>query len=189
MQRGKQLSISDVAIVGVFSALAVTLGYLLAPIPNIELFTATIFLSGFLFGIRNGVLVGIFASLLFGIYNPWGPSPGPLLIAQVITRSLVGLTGGFFGRIDWPSKPFWLKALSFATAGFLLTSIYTAAAALSFVIPAGFSADKLAAEIVAGFFLISLGTMSNVIIFAVVLPAVAEVLRRTAFFRYSEIGR
>jgi energy-coupling factor transport system substrate-specific component len=82
-----------IAIMSTFSALAIVLGYLLAYIPNIELFTLTIFLSGFILGKRDGMIVGLLSSLIFCFFNPIGASPLPLLAFQLTHYSLTGLIG------------------------------------------------------------------------------------------------
>jgi len=76
-----------------FVALAIVLGYMLAYIPNIELFTLTIFLSGFILGKRDGIIVGFFSSLIFCFFNPIGASPLPLLTFQLFHYSLTGFLG------------------------------------------------------------------------------------------------
>ncbi len=179
------LTIADITQIGVFAALAATFGYLLAPVPNIELLTATIFLAGLIAGKRNGCLAGMIAAFIFGLYNPWGPSPGPLLFAQVVVRGFTGYAGGWFATLNWQERTTWVRALYFGLAGFLLTSLYNVAAALSFVLPAGFTTGRLVAELVAGFLLISVATLSNVVIFSLALPAAAESLKRAAIFRAS----
>jgi len=82
-----------IALVSTFTALAIVLGYLLAYIPNIELFTLTIFLSGFILGKRDGMIVGFLSSLIFCFFNPLGASPLPLLAFQLTHYSLTGLLG------------------------------------------------------------------------------------------------
>ena len=82
-----------IALISTFSALAIVLGYLLAFIPNIELFTLTIFLSGFILGKRDGIIVGFLSSLIFCFFNPLGASPLPLLAFQIIHYSITGLLG------------------------------------------------------------------------------------------------
>lgn len=82
-----------IALISTFSALAIVLGYLLAGIPNIELFTLTIFLSGFILGIRDGMIVGFLSSLIFTLFNPIGTSPPPLLVFQLFHYTLTGLLG------------------------------------------------------------------------------------------------
>jgi uncharacterized membrane protein len=82
-----------IALVSTFTALSVVLGYLLAYIPNIELFTLTIFLSGFILGKRDGMIVGVSSSFIFCFFNPLGASPLPLLAFQLTHYTLVGLLG------------------------------------------------------------------------------------------------
>ena len=78
----------QIAIVSTFAALAIVLGYLLVSFPNIELFTLTIFLSGFILGRREEMLVGFLSSLIFCFFNPIGASPLPLLAFQLILQQL-----------------------------------------------------------------------------------------------------
>ena len=83
-----------VALLGIFTALAVVLGYALVFIPNIELFTLMIFLSGFILGKRDGVVVGLMSSFIFVFFNPYGVSPLPLFAYQLAHYALVGFLGG-----------------------------------------------------------------------------------------------
>ncbi|GAF87161.1 unnamed protein product, partial [marine sediment metagenome] len=82
-----------ISLISTFTALAIVLGYLLAYLPNIELFTLMIFLSGFILGKRDGVIIGLFSSFIFCFFNPFGPSPIPLLMFQLLHYSLTGLLG------------------------------------------------------------------------------------------------
>lgn len=82
-----------VALISTFTALAIVLGYLLASIPNIELFTLTIFLSGYILGKRDGMIVGFLGSFIFCFFNPLGASPLPLLTFQLTHYSITGLLG------------------------------------------------------------------------------------------------
>lgn len=121
-----------IVLISMFTALSVVIGYMLAFIPNIELFTLMIFLSGFILGSKYGFLVGLFSSLIFTFLNPIGPSPVPLLVVQLVYYSIVGISGGL-------SKKFLLKKdyfkphedvyvfkvlLIFALLGALLTFSY-----------------------------------------------------------------
>ncbi|MBN1695643.1 hypothetical protein JW879_09665 [candidate division WOR-3 bacterium] len=81
--------------------MALGLGYAFALIPNFELVSPTVFLSGALFGIRTGTMVGILTYFIFGLLNPFGMSPLPLLLTQVIVGALLGLSGGFCYKKRW----------------------------------------------------------------------------------------
>jgi uncharacterized membrane protein len=87
-----------IAFIATFTALAVVLGFFLAFIPNIELFTLIIFLSGFILGIREGMIIGALSSLIFVFFNPIGASPPPLLLYQLFHYTLTGLSGALTSR-------------------------------------------------------------------------------------------
>jgi len=84
-----------IALTSIFIALSIVLGYMLIYIPNIELITVMIFLSGFVLGKKEGLIVGAFSSFIFCFFNPMGSSQLPLLTVQVVYYSLVGLIGAF----------------------------------------------------------------------------------------------
>ncbi|MBA7639969.1 hypothetical protein ES703_47630 [subsurface metagenome] len=83
-----------IALIGTFSALAVVLGYMLASIPNIEIFTLMIFLAGFIMNKKDGAIVGLLSSIIFIFFNPFGPSPPPLFFYQLTHYTLTGALGG-----------------------------------------------------------------------------------------------
>jgi hypothetical protein len=76
------------------AALAAASGYLLVAVPNVELFTFAVFLSGVLLGPVPGARVGLLASAVFRILTPFGPPPLPLLVALLLGGVLVGVVGG-----------------------------------------------------------------------------------------------
>jgi len=82
-------------LISTFSALAVVLGYALAYVINIELFTLMIFLGGFILGKRDGLIVGFFSSFIYCFFNPVGPPASLLFFAfQLYHYSLTGFLGG-----------------------------------------------------------------------------------------------
>ncbi|MFX1493755.1 MAG: ECF transporter S component [Promethearchaeota archaeon] len=82
-------------LISTFSALAVVLGYALAYIINIELFTLMIFLGGFILGKKDGLIVGFFSSFIYCFFNPVGPPISLLFFAfQLYHYSLTGFLGG-----------------------------------------------------------------------------------------------
>ena len=82
-----------IVLLSTFTALSVVSGYLLASLPNIEIFTMMIFLSGFILGKRDGFIIGIMSGFIFCFFNPYGASALPLLTVQLLYYSLVGLIG------------------------------------------------------------------------------------------------
>jgi uncharacterized membrane protein len=93
--------LKEISYITIFTALALGLGYTFAYIPNFELVSPTVFLSGALFGIHTGTFVGILTYFIFGLLNPLGMSPLPLLLTQVLVGTLIGLTGGLCHKKRW----------------------------------------------------------------------------------------
>ena len=87
-----------IALMSIFSALSLVVGYMLVSIPNIELFTLIIFLSGFILGEKEGAAIGLISSFLFCFFNPMGASALPLLTVQLIYYSLIGFLGGYIKK-------------------------------------------------------------------------------------------
>nr|MDO8113188.1 hypothetical protein [Candidatus Sigynarchaeota archaeon] len=85
-----------IAIIATYAGLCVGAGYMLALIPNVEIFTMLVFLGGLLFGKAIGSLVGFIASILYFIFNLYGASPIPLLVVQLVAYTVLGFAGGFF---------------------------------------------------------------------------------------------
>jgi LytS/YehU family sensor histidine kinase len=93
----QRLSIK-IAIVAIFSALAIGASYILAPLINIELLSVLIFTAGFLYGMHIGVLVGLISSVVYYGWNPFGFSPLPMYITTVALMTFIGFLGGFMNQ-------------------------------------------------------------------------------------------
>jgi uncharacterized membrane protein len=91
----------EVALIAVFAALAVALGYLLASIPNVELITFTVFVAGVMLGRWRGALVGAVSATIYYGANPYGSSIAiPLLYAaQIGSLAITGIVGGLTGPL------------------------------------------------------------------------------------------
>lgn len=153
---------------GLFVALVVVLGFLLAEIPNIELMTVTVFLSGVILGPGSGIIVGLLSILIYSFFNPYGPPLPPLALAQALGFALVGSAGGILrGRLSAEGKaPYLFSAL----AGLLLTLIYdsfTTVATAFVVMGAGGFVEGLAGFFIAGALFIVIHTLSNTVVFTV----------------------
>ncbi len=173
-----KISIAEIALIGIFSALAVAGAFLFISIHNIEIFTATIFLSGLLLGQRNGLLVGVIASSIFSTFNPYGISPLPLFIAQALGRALVGYLGGRYAKFGLEKRSFWIRTVAFGVAGLLLTWVYILLTFSSSFFSMGFSLEQMKIWFVGGLPSYLILTVSNLLIFALVIPFVSRELSR-----------
>ena len=85
--RTSLLSPLSISFIAIFTAVTIVLGYMMAFIPNLEVFTMMIFLSGFIMSKKEGAIIGLLSSFIFTFFNPLGTSPPPLFIYQVIHYS------------------------------------------------------------------------------------------------------
>ncbi|MGD1049199.1 MAG: hypothetical protein ABR899_10675, partial [Candidatus Krumholzibacteriaceae bacterium] len=92
-----------IILAALFIALSVALGFLLSEIPNVELMTLTVFVSGVFCGARLGGLVGGLSILFYSLLPPLGPAPAPLLAAPVLGYVVTRVAGGLAGPRPAPS--------------------------------------------------------------------------------------
>lgn len=91
-----------IALLIILVAFATVMGYVFTYIKTItgnifmyiEFFTLIVFLSGFLMGKRDGLIVGLASALIYFGLNPIGFPPVGIYLFQVIFYALEGLSGG-----------------------------------------------------------------------------------------------
>jgi uncharacterized membrane protein len=157
-------------------AICVVLGYLFLAIPNLEMITAGIFISGVWMGAGTGALIGFLAEAIYSLSNPMGFPPPPLLIAQLISMSLVGLCGGLMRGLVYKNRYFtrkaWFRHVLLASIGLMLTLIFDLLTTISFPISAGFSVQQMGITLVLGIPFMALHLVSNTLIFTLVVPVI-----------------
>ncbi len=171
-----RISGGKVAKMGIFVGLAIALSLPLVHIPNVELFTFTVFLSGYLLGWFEGGVVGALAIFIYSFFNPYGFPPIPVAFAQILSMIIIGVSGG----IAFKTNFLYLKKISpflgMALFGFSLTLIYDFLTNLSVAYLAGKFLEVMLSAI--PFSLIHIG--SNTFIFVVLTPV---------FFKLFEMGK
>ncbi|MFQ5707574.1 MAG: ECF transporter S component [bacterium] len=180
--------IQEIATVGIFSAMAYAGGILFLFVPNVEIVTAIIFLSGFLLGSKNGILVGVIAQTLFSTFNPFGMSPPPLFVAQILNRALVGYVGGQFAKVSLAEKKAWLSAFYLGVTGLLLTWLFDIMTDFSSFFQSGFSLQQMKVTFVLGLGWYLVHGVVNTLIFAIVLPFVIEGFKKTNFVKQTDLS-
>jgi len=152
-----------IVITAVLVALAVALGFGLAHVPNVELITLVVFISGHLLGARIGMVVGAVSMGLFTVLNPMGMPVIPLALAQVTAMALIGLLGG--RTHTWVRRPpSWVRM---ALCGLAATVFYDLMTNLVMALSLGML-GQLARVLIAGLTFSVLHMISNTIIFAAV---------------------
>jgi len=90
-----------VARIALFSALVYVLSWGTSYLPNVNFIFFIVFSAGFLWGAVPGILVGLIGMGLWTAFNPYGPAPAPIMMAQVIGAAGSGLVGAVFRRSNW----------------------------------------------------------------------------------------
>ena len=164
----------------IFCAMAIAVGYSLMMVPNIELITVTIFLSGLTLNALWGALVGFIAMGIYSGLNPLGSGLGfpPLFFAQLMSMSLCGVIGGFL-------KPFLVtkrynisRLVLLGLSGFVVTLIYDVLTLISYPIFSGLGVVGVYAALVKGLGFTLLHQLSNVFIFIITVPRIVKFLTK-----------
>ncbi|OQX54518.1 MAG: hypothetical protein B5M53_05735 [Candidatus Cloacimonas sp. 4484_209] len=163
-----------IAQTGIFTALAVVLGYLLVFIPNIELMSSVIFVSGWLFGPLVGITVGALSFAIFSLFNPLGASMPPLFFAQIIGGIIIGASGFLF-KMVLTGLPVFLKVFIIGLGGGVVTFIFDILTNVGGFI-AFTTKETFLAYLSTGIIFSILHIVSNMLIFTlIVLPAVNRI--------------
>ena len=162
------------------TAVCVSLGYMLAGIPNVELMTITTFVAGYLLGPGLGALVGAISITLHSVFNPLGAALPPLLLAQIAGFSVVGVTGGLLGPVVARMERRIGALLVCAILGFVLTLFYDVLSNVGafYVITGENAPQSLVQFVAAGVAFMVMHLVWNTAIFLVVLKPVLNVLAR-----------
>ena len=162
VRSGKQMTTTrKIALAGLLSSLAVALGFLLIAVPNVELMTLTVFVSGGLLGLRGGILVGVVSMLIYSIANPMGAAIPMVTVSQAIGLGIVGAAGAAAPAVRHIWKGRMVRNIIFASAGLLLTIVYDFLTNLAL----GISMGTVIAVLVAGIVFSVVHFVSNALIF------------------------
>ena len=105
-------------------ALIVAAGQALAGLPNIELVTFLVFVSGYLLGAPMGAAVGAASMGIHSLFNSMGAAVPPILVVQVLSYAAVGAIGGMTGRMIVDQKQVLVGTLFAGVLGFAITLGY-----------------------------------------------------------------
>ena len=163
----------------IFSAVAIGMGFSLMLIPNIELITVVVFLSGLYLGIWWGGLVGMTTMAIYSGMNPMGSglSFPPLFAMQIIGMSLTGIIGGLVRPFFFVKQFNVFLISSLAILGFTVTLIYDMLTLIAYPIAAGLGFSGMLAALIKGLGFTLLHEISNAIVFVVSIPRIIKLLK------------
>ncbi len=164
----------------IFCAMAIAMGYSLMMVPNIELITVIIFLSGVILNIRWGVLVGFVAMGIYSGLNPLGSglSFPPLFFAQIIGMAVCGAVGGLLRPFFYVKKYNLSTLILLGLSGFLVTFIYDVLTLISYPLFSGLGYAGIVASLIKGLGFTLLHEISNIFIFLITVPRVVQFLKK-----------
>ncbi|RKZ07640.1 hypothetical protein DRQ05_02800 [bacterium] len=173
---GKMSTDRKLLLVGLFAALSISLGFLLSAVPNVELMTLTIFLSGVFLGVKAGASVGVISISIYSLFNPFGAPMPQLLFAQITGFAVIGAAGGIvsplFDRIGRKGS-----VLLSGIVGMAVTLIYdlmtTIATTLIVSGTEGFF-EALKGVFITGSFFLLIHVVSNTVLFALSVVSILE---------------
>jgi hypothetical protein len=164
----------------IFAAMAVALGLVLIAVPNVELVSATFFVSGYFLGLRRGVATALVGEFLYSLLNPFGAAPPPLLFAQLLGMGLFAAAGATLGRRFGSLTPV-LKMTVFGLLGLGLTFCFDFLTTLSFLIFSGLTKATFLASLIYGLGFYVLHILSNTAIFLFLIPFILQFLEKHTF--------
>ncbi|MEE9377964.1 MAG: hypothetical protein V3V33_08005, partial [Candidatus Lokiarchaeia archaeon] len=158
----------------------------LAYIPNIELFTLMIFLSGFILGKRDGMIIGLLSSFIFCFFNPFGASPLPLLAFQLTHYSITGLIGALAGdllskKISFESNDDLYKLtimIIFGIIGALITVSFQIFSSLVDVLSYFGTIDEFVPYFLTGIIFTAIHIIGNTLGFIFILPGLIQLIKK-----------
>lgn len=152
------------------------MGYLLMAVPNVEAFTAILFVSGFTLGINKGIQAALIAAIIYFGFNPQGGVFPPLLIAQCIGVAAAPIAGSFARKKNLDGVKL---RLLLAVSALIVTLWYDLLTTLAFPLSAGFDARGIIATMVAGVLFSLIHVVGNMIIFVVVVPPLLNLVSKS----------
>ncbi len=166
---GRVSPVERVALGGVLAALAAAAGFALVGVPNVELVTLVVFVSGYTYGRSLGAAVGVVGEGIFSVANPLGAAPPQVLLGQVAGMALAGVFGGVASRLPHPRSRA-LRAVAFGCWGLAATLAYHVTTDLASVAVIRVTPAYLLAGI--PFYVVHV--TSNTALFALCVPAVVD---------------
>jgi uncharacterized membrane protein len=179
-----------IALIGTFTALSIVLGYMLALITNIEVFTMTIFLAGFIMSKKEGAIIGLLSASIFTFFNLIGSSIiyPQLFVYQLIHYSMTGALGGlakdFLRKKEYfkPTEDLYIFRimLLFGFLGAIITFIFDILSTYFFLSGSTVSItlDSFVASYLFSIVFTTTHLIGNILGFIFLLPGLIQVITR-----------
>ena len=163
-----------IALISIMAAIGIGGSYALVGLPNIEILSLIIFVTGYLYGWKVGSIVGAVSEAIFAGFNPYGVAPIITYATLIISFTLIGFIGGILGRNNEEIKINSWNMYKFAIIGGILTLFFDLITALSWIIVAPGASFYLTLIMQIPFTVVHV--VSNLLLFGLVgIPVISRV--------------
>ncbi len=184
----------DVAVMAVFSALAVASNYALLAFPQIKLMDSLVFVSAYLFGFGVGAGVAVITWLVYGSVNPLGAAGFPLLLVLIVGELVFAFSGSLLGR-SWKrtavfdnGRKFLNKSLVLGITGLLSAFVYDFWTNAIDGLLIYRSIDGIALRWITGVYFALAHELADFVFFAFVVPVLIITISRVAYLKTDGIS-
>lgn len=149
-------------------------------IPNVEAFSAFLFIGGYTLGGVYGVSAAVIASLMYFGFNPQGGIFPPLLIAQMLGASLFAVAGNIYRHLDYKivNQNSTIKRASLSLIATVVTVIYDLLTNIAYPLTTGQGFKGIIVVLAAGIPFSAVHILSNMVFFYFLIPPLLELVRR-----------
>ena len=176
-----------VALIAILAAMAIGGNYALSAIPNVELSSVMVFLSGFLFGPFIGALVAFIAMLIYQLWNPWGAFIPPIGLSVIGATIFIGILGGILGkaiqRLEYSDTRWFLFPAIF---GLLLTLLFDILTTFAYSITFGIS---FSVAFITGLPFMAIHMVSNALLFGLLTQPVTRAVHQLQIKQFQTLNQ
>ncbi len=163
-----------VSITAIMTGLALTGNYIFVGIPNVELGSAILFITGYVFGFRISASSALLTAIIFGSINPWGGLIPQIWITQLIGWVYIAFAGSLIGLSGQSASSRLTKDWQLGIVGAFLTFYFDLLTNLGYAWATGIS---YWITLLAGLSFMIIHVVSNAIIFAGVTLRLDSIIR------------
>jgi hypothetical protein len=165
------------AIISLFTALAIATDYAMLPLSNIKLMDTIVFVSGLVFGLEVGVSIGALTWLVYGSVNPLGSAGGPLLVILIVSETVYAFLGCFARKIfSFEEAGIPARSLFWGLLGLIGAFVYDLSTIITPTMLAGVSFKVALASLLPAIPFLLAHEVSDFVFFATVGPVLANTI-------------
>lgn len=167
-----------VALIAVFTALAVATDYAMLPLTNIKLMDSIVFVSSLAYGLEVGTAVGAFTWLVYGTVNPLGADGGVLLVILIISETVYAVLGSLARRVLEPGASVPKRSLFWGSLGLIGAFLYDLNTIITPTLISGAPLSIAIASLVPAIPFMVAHEVSDFFFFATAAPVIYGTIRR-----------